>query len=284
MTLPHLIHPAPGAREQVIVTPPSAGWRDLSFQVLALKAGETWTQVTGGSEVALVPLQGRATVSVAAQTFTLERQDVFAGKPQVLYAPPGSRLTLQAETELELAAGSAPAEGRYPVRLFRPDEMKTEMRGGGKARRQVNHILAAPLPAERLILFEVYVPGGSWAGWPPHCHDRYGGSPYLEEIYYFRFSPANGFGIHRNYRRDTDFDEAWAVRHRDTVLVTQGFHPTTAAPGSNMYFLNYLAGDLEDAARRTPPLDDADFAWMKQDWDGQPLQLPLDDHVPERPG
>ena len=36
--------------------------------------------------------------------------------------------------------------------------MKQEVRGGGVAVRQVNHILAHPLPAERLILFEVYVP------------------------------------------------------------------------------------------------------------------------------
>ena len=42
--------------------------------------------------------------------------------------------------------------------------MKKEFRDGGAARRQVNHVLAAPLPAERLILFEVYVPGGAWFG------------------------------------------------------------------------------------------------------------------------
>ena len=43
-----------------------------------------------------------------------------------------------------------------------------------------------PLPAEHLILYEVYVPRGTWAGWPPHRHDGVQGSPYLEEVYYFR--------------------------------------------------------------------------------------------------
>ena len=141
--------------------------------------------------------------------------------------------------------------------------------------RQVNHILAAPLPAERLILFEVYVPGGAWSGWPPHCHDGYAGSPYLEEVYYYRFTPDYGFGIHRNYRKDEAFNEVFSVRHGDAVMVTKGFHPTTASPGSNMYFLNYLAGDLLDEARATPPVDDTDFAWMKQDWDGKRLALPV---------
>ena len=43
-----------------------------------------------------------------------------------------------------------------------------------------------------------------------------------------------------------------------------------------MYFLNYLAGDLLDESRATPPLDDVDFAWMKQDWDGKRMRLPIE--------
>ena len=34
--------------------------------------------------------------------------------------------------------------------------------------------------------------GGSWSGYPPHCHDGKFGSPYLEETYYYRISPDNG--------------------------------------------------------------------------------------------
>jgi 5-deoxy-glucuronate isomerase len=271
----HFIPGERGGSTLVEVTPAAAGWRYLDFRVVALRAGERWTHATGEREVALVPLRGLAQVSVAAQRFTLGRETVFTGKAPVLYAPPGHEMEIESEPGFEFALGGAPAEGRYPVRLFRPDEMKEELRGGGPARRQVNHILAAPLPAERLILFEVYVPGGAWSGWPPHCHDGYGGSPYLEEVYHYRFTPEHGFGVHRNYRRDTAFDEIFAVRDGDTVLVTQGFHPTAAAPGSNMYFLNYLAGDVVDEVRGTPPLDDTDFAWMKQDWEGGRLALPL---------
>jgi 5-deoxy-glucuronate isomerase len=272
----HLLHSTAGSTVALEVSPEGAGWRFLDFRVIALTAGQDFAHATGGREVAVVPLQGRGTVTVAGQAFSLERAHVFAGRPHVVYVPPGHNLHVQAEADFEFALGGAPAEGRYPLRLFMPEEMKVEMRGGGPALRQVNHILAAPLPAERLILFEVYVPGGAWSGWPPHCHDGFGGSPYLEEVYYYRFSPRYGFGFHRNYRRDTPFDEVWAVRHGDAVLVTQGFHPTTAAPGCNMYFLNYLAGDLLDEARATPPLDDADFAWMRRDWEGGRLSLPIE--------
>jgi 5-deoxy-glucuronate isomerase len=256
------------------VTPETAGWRYLSFRVLDLAAGAGFEFTTAGAEVALVPLAGAGKVHVAERTFELARESVFTAMPQVLYAPPGHDIRVEAGGGFEFALGGAPAEGRYPVRLFEPHEMKQEIRGGGAARRQVNHILNHPLPAERLILFDVYVPGGMWSGYPPHCHDGYMGSPYLEEVYYYRIEPSAGYAIHRNYRKDLDFDELFTVRDRDAVLVTQGFHPVAAPPGSNVYFLNYLAGDLEDGARGTPPYDDPDWAWIKDDWEARALDLP----------
>ena len=272
----HHLHPNPNSQMSLSVTPASAGWRYLSFNMLQLPAGNSHVHLTENTEVAIVPVSGEGHIVVGDQYFDLERESVFYGKPHVLYVPPGEKIEIEAKNNFEFALGGAPAEGKYPVCLFHPEEMKSEMRGGGTALRQVNHILAAPLPAERLILFEVYVPGGSWSGWPPHCHDGYNGSPYLEEVYYYRFTPEYGFGIHRNYRKDEDFNEVFSVTHGDTVLVTRGFHPTTASPGSNMYFLNYLAGDLLEEARATPPLNDSDFAWMKQDWDGKRMSLPVE--------
>lgn len=272
----HHFHPDLNAQTALSVTPASAGWRNLSFNALKLQTDEVYIHHTEGTEVAIVPLSGEGYVTVGAQTFLLQRESVFNGKPHVLYVPPRHEIKVEANLNFEFALGGAPADGKYPLRLFAPDEMKSEMRGGGSALRQVNHILAAPLPAERLILFEVYVPGGSWSGWPPHCHDGYNGSPYLEEVYYYRFNPIYGFGVHRNYRKDEDFNEIFSVKHGDAVMVTKGFHPTAAAPGSNMYFLNYLAGDLLDEARATPPLDDSDFSWMKQDWDGKRISLPIE--------
>ncbi|MFQ5398529.1 MAG: 5-deoxy-glucuronate isomerase [Anaerolineae bacterium] len=271
----HLIKPDHTSNVVMNVTPESAGWQYLSFKVASLKAGETYRQETGGNEVALVPLSGTADLSVDNQTFPVSRKGYFQEPPHILYAPPGKTVAVQATADFEFAIGGAPAEGRYPVRLFRPEEMKQEVRGGGAATRQVNHVLAHPLPAERLILFEVYVPGGMYSGWPPHCHDGYAGSPYLEEVYYYRIQPETGYCIHRNYRRDNDFDELFTVRDGDLVLVTQGFHPVAVPPGSQVYFLNYLAGELQDEARGTPPYDDPDWGWMKVDYEGNKLDLPV---------
>ena len=259
------------------VKPASAGWEYLSFRVIRLRGAEVYRHRTKGEELALVPLQGRGRVQCAIGDISLARAGVFQEKPTVLYLPPGHEFSARAEDghEFEFAIGSAPAEGKYPPRLFGPDEIRAEVRGGGAARRQVHHTLAHPMPAERLILYEVYVPGGAWSGYPPHCHDGYGGSAHLDETYYFRTDPGEGVALHRNYRRDNDFEEIFAVRDRDLVLVTQGFHSTSAAPGSNLYFLNYLAGELLDEARAQPPYDDPDYAWLKDNYTGNLMRLPL---------
>ena len=257
------------------VTPESANWSYLSFRIVQIRTEEVYLHRTRDTELALVPLAGTGTVQTVEGDFPLSRAGVFEEKSSVLYIPPGHEFGVTTEGSFEYAVGAAPAEGKYPLRLFTPNEIKSEVRGGGAARRQVHHTLAHPMPAERLILYEVYVPGGAWSGYPPHCHDGYGGSAHLDETYYFRTDPTNGVALHRNYRRDNDFEEIFAVRDRDLVLVTQGFHSTSAAPGSNLYFLNYLAGELVNDDRKTPPYDDPDYAWLKDDYTANLMRLPL---------
>lgn len=271
----HLIKPNYNNTKVMEVTPASAGWDYLTFRVIKLQPGETYREASGGNELALVPLEGSGTLAVEGQQWTVSRESVFTQMPHVLYVPPGQEVTVEATTSFEFAVGGAPAAGKYPTRLFTPEEQKVEVRGGGPATREVHHTLAWPLPAERLILFEVYVPGGTWSGWPPHCHDRYAGSPYLEETYYYRIQPEDGVAFHRNYRIDTDFDEIIPAGHGDCVLVTEGFHPVAANPGSNVYFLNYLAGELQNEERDYRPFEDPSTTWIKDNWEKNKMTLPI---------
>lgn len=270
----HHLSSRPGSGAILEVAPRNAGWRTLDFAIVALDAGGVWMGDTGNREVAIVPQHGEFTADIDGQVFRMCRSGVFLEMAAVLYLPPGTVFRVDAGTPSEFAIGGAPADGIYPIRLIRPDEIKTEVRGGGGAQRQVNHILAHPLPAERLILYEVYVPRGMWSGWPPHCHDGYEGSPYLEETYYFRFDPPDGWGMHRNYRLDSDFDETFAVADRDVVMVTQGFHSSAACPGSHMYFLNYLAGDPTGDQRAIPPFFQPEYRWIDGNWDLDAMELP----------
>lgn len=270
-------HLKPQLHQQVCieVTPQSAGWEYLGFSTVQLKQGESFTFQREGREAAMVPFSGKVKVTTSQQEWMVQRDSVFTQKPHVLYLSPGDKLEVKALEACEFAIGSAPAEGRYPTRLFSPEEQKVEVRGSLPALREVHHTLAWPLPAERLILFEVYVPGGNWSGWPPHCHDRYMGSPYLEEVYYYKLNPTDGVAFHRNYRLDTEYDEILAAKDGDCILVREGFHPVAAVPGTQVYFLNYLAGELEDDARNYTPYEDPSTTWIKADWEANKLQLPI---------
>ncbi|MGI9645515.1 MAG: 5-deoxy-glucuronate isomerase [Ilumatobacteraceae bacterium] len=257
------------------VTPDDAGWDYLSFAVVELGAGDEHHELLDDQETAIVPLSGAGTVRAGGQEFEIGRTSVFEQMPHVVYVPPGTAIQVDTADRFEFAIGSAPAEGKYPVRCFAPGEMKSELRGGGAAYRQVNHVLAPPLPAERLILYEVYVPRGSWSGWAPHCHDGRDGSPYLEETYYFRLDPDDGFAIHRNWRHEEHFDEQFVAHDGETVLVTKGYHSSVACPSSHMFFLNYLAGELVDEERRTPPCFHDAYTWIQDDWDHRAWDLPV---------
>ncbi len=270
----HLLRPNPEGTVRLEVTPASAGWQYLSFSVVELAAGQSHSSLLVDQETAIVPLEGSGVVKLGDREVELSRSSVFEQMPRVAYAPPGTPIEVTTDSRFEFAIGSAPAEGLYPARVFEPAEMKSEVRGGGAALRQVNHVLAPPLEAERLILYEVYVPRGSWSGWPPHCHDGFDGSPYLEETYYFRHDPADGFCMHRNWRVDEPFDETLLAGDRDVALVTKGYHSTSASPGSHMFFLNYLAGELVDGARVTPPCFHEAYTWIEDDWDALGWDLP----------
>lgn len=268
-------HLRPKAGRGVGVTPQTAGWRYLSFGAVTLGAGETFRGDCGGSEVALVPQSGALRLEAGGQTFELRRESVFAELPQVVYLPPGTVWTATALEDASFAHGGAPAEGRLPLRLFRPDEMRVELRGGANATRQVSHILGPDLPAERLLLYEVYTPSGNWSGWPPHRHDGRLGSLYIEETYHYRISPPEGWAVHRNYSPEDGLDELLLAQDGDLILSPRGYHPVAAAPGSNVYYLNFMAGEATGEQRRTPPVDEARWAWMRQDWDGRAMRLPF---------
>src|SRR5206468_1799298 len=114
-----LVKPAlPAAGGQVHrITPESAGWRYVGFEVFDLLAGQGLVRESSDREQCLVLLSGRASVSVDGRDFGAigGRRSPFDGKPFAVYAPPRSRLTVAAEANCELAVGSAPAEGRAPL-------------------------------------------------------------------------------------------------------------------------------------------------------------------------
>jgi 5-deoxy-glucuronate isomerase len=163
-----------------------------------------------------------------------------------------------------VARAGAKAERGAEPRLITPEEIGEEVRGEANAQRFVRHVLEADRPAEHLFLVEVITPNGNWSSYPPHKHDQ--NAPpqetYLEETYYHRIRPSQGFGFQRVYTRDREMDEAVVIEDGTLVMVPKGYHPAVIAPGYDLYYLNVMAGPVREWRFN----DDPDHKWVAESW------------------
>jgi 5-deoxy-glucuronate isomerase len=251
------------------------GFEFLAFENRRLAAGETFRGETGHYELGIVLLGGVCSVNSSSGTFPSfgKRLNVFSGLPYTLYLPISTEFELTAETDCDLAFCYCRAEEHYPGKLISPDEVTVEIRGGGNATRQINHMIRPNFAAHRLLVCEVYTPSGNWSSYPPHKHDVHNppGEVDLEEIYYYRIDRPEGYAIQRVYTTDRRLDVTLTVRNGELVLIPEGYHPVVAAHGYNVYYLNALAG----SARSMAASDDPDYAWVRAKWTSQDPRLPL---------
>jgi 5-deoxy-glucuronate isomerase len=228
------------------VTPESAGWKYVGFEVHRRSAGQLLEWRAKDRETCLVLLSGKATATIEGRP-PVEiggRKNVFEGAGWSVYLPAGAGCILKALTDIEVGVCSAPGGQRFPARIIPPEEVGYEERGQGSNRRLVYNILPDNAPAESLLVVEVITPGGNWSSYPPHKHDRDAlpEESYLEETYYHRLNPPQGFAFQRVYTDDRSIDETMAVEDGDCVIVPRGYHPVGAPHGYDLYYLNVMAG------------------------------------------
>jgi len=240
---------ARAGRDIVNVTPQSAGWEHVGFRAIRLVGGEIESITTGGRELCLVVLTGSVDVTIDGQTWPGlgTRDSVFdAASPAAVYVPAGRTVDVLCVRNAELALCSAPADAvPREVRVLNPDTMRRSTRGKGSNTRYVCDILPHDDPtAAHLLVVEVLTPAGHSSSYPPHKHDAE--TPpletRLEETYYHRLNPPQGFAFQRVYTDERDLDEACAVEDHDVVMVPRGYHPVVAPHGYDLYYLNVMAG------------------------------------------
>lgn len=232
------------------ITPETAGWKYVGFKVISLEMGQIFENKTlDNNEICVVLLTGRANVQTDEQIWENigERMDVFEKiPPYSIYVPTNNSIKVEALTDLELAVCMAPGKGSYKARLIPPSEVGIEIRGTGNMERRIHNILPEQEPADSLLVVEVFTPEGNWSSYPPHKHDENNlpEESYLEETYYHRVHPKHGFAIQRVYTEDRSLDETMVVKNGDAVLVPKGYHPVSAPPGYEVYYLNVMAGPI----------------------------------------
>jgi 5-deoxy-glucuronate isomerase len=243
----HAAARAAGDGSIVNVTPRTAGWGHVGFEVLALSDGQRVRREPSQRELCIVVVSGSCDVrSEHGEWLGLGgRESPFAGPPDAAYLPPPAAFELTARSaEAEIGLCFAPAVRGTAARVLPAGDIVEEIRGYGAQQRTVRPILMATEPAEGLLVCEVITPGGNWSSYPPHKHDvdAMPRESLLEETYYHRISPDHGFALQRVYSADGELDETMSLRDRDTVLVPRGYHTVSAPPGYDLYYLNVMAG------------------------------------------
>jgi len=235
-------------RDILRITPKSAGWHYVGFSAHRLAQGESMTIDAPGDELCIVVLGGTVTVKQRdgmRWSRIGERRDVFDdAAPYAVYLPEGRHVEFIAHTPAEIGVANAPGPATAPARLIEPSHMKRFARGTGLNERFVCDILPETQPAAHLLVVEVRTPSGHSSSYPPHKHDTddLPRESALEETYYHRLRPAQGFAFQRVYTDDRSLDESLAVEDHDAVMVPRGYHPVVVPYGYESYYLNVMAG------------------------------------------
>ena len=218
----------------------------LELDIIAINPLEKHQEKLENKEGILTVLSGRGRVEIsglAAETLG-SRRDVFSGKPEGAYLGSGTFFSVTAETALEAAIFRSPVAQVLPSYFIKEEKVRSEKRGGHNFSRFVNDVVGLKSTAARLIVGETIGKTGNWSSYPPHKHDRdrMPEESLLEEVYFFRFLPENGFGLMRIYTEDGSIDQPIVIRHNDLVSIPKGYHPVAAAAGYEVYYLWALAG------------------------------------------
>ncbi len=231
----------------------------LDFQLLNLGDGETFESESGSRELLAVLLGGRATFTVGDQLFERlgERANVFAGKPYSVYIPCQTGYTITGYGGVEIGLISAPSDLLSAPFVIPPETVTGITRGAANFKSEVNTILTLKgqpeLPACRLIVGESFVPSGNWGTYPPHRHEKddLPREAALEEMYFFKVNPPDGFGLTRQY--NDEMDSAYVVRDNTILMAPNGYHTVVSAPGYTTYYLWFLAGSQRTMASAEDP-------------------------------
>lgn len=230
------------------VTPESANWQYVGFEVYSLADGQSYSLPVNAREHCLVLLSGKVDVAVGElQAENIgERLSVAEHvKPWSIYAPAGQSGSVTARGEVQLAVCSAPGGGAHTARIIGGDDVGYSVRGSGTNTRYIYDILPDSVDwAESLLVVEVRTPSGNWSSYPPHRHDEddMPRQSLLEETYYHRIFPEQGFAFQRVFTDDGALDETMAISSGDVVLVPKGYHPYGVPHGYEGYYLNVMAG------------------------------------------
>lgn len=266
-----------------------AAWPLLNMVALRLDKGGQFEIEIADYEYLAVILGGRCHIRTSRGDFldVGRRPDVFRGLPYAIYLPRQTEFAIEALSDgLEVASCWAPTTIDRPVTLVTPQQVQTQVQGGGRTAYQ-RTLLAPPLfQSHHILAFEMYIPGGNWAPYPPHKHEGEQRGPDgslqeadLDALYFYKFDHPESRAMQRISSVDGLIDIALTPGMHDIVIHAGGYTTIASPPESAVYTLCFMAGSSTQFAAREDPR----LSWMHDIPTGVDPRLPLVDRGMEPP-
>ena len=256
-----------------LASPDSGSAVFLSLLSLSFEGPGSESLTTQGREHVVNVLAGRCSIRIEVPggnivTFDSvgNREDIFGGKPEMVYVPVDCRYEVTClQAPFEAAIYTAPTDESRPAVHVKPDGVHTIDSGKLDWRRQVHIAMGDAGPAACMMLGESESSRGNWSSFPPHRHadDNPPHETSLEEVYYFKFQPDTGFIIGGIYDDPSKKEEARLkiFRHGQVFDVPGGYHFLAPCPGHRVRYAWALGGDRKIFGAWK---DDSELAWLHE--------------------
>ena len=227
----------------------------MDFGILKLSPGLAFVDDCPLERI-FVLLYGKIEVAYSDRNETANRESYLDDNLWCLNVPSGVSVRIVGLNEdSEVAVIRTENKRMFDPTIRCNEAIVKEIRGEGSMNGAGTRIVRTAqdirLAPESNIMFgeDVHYPG-KWAGFPSHYHEQ-------PEIYYYKLSPENGFGLMKLG------DEAVLLEHNDTVKIAPNLvHPQVAAPGYAMYFL-WIIRNL-DGNPYVKPTFEPEHLWVER--------------------
>jgi 5-deoxy-glucuronate isomerase len=206
------------------------------------------------AEVFIMVLSGslEITVEETQEVLLFQRNSVFDDLPCGLYLPPEKKVFIQAQTVPTEAAFCFSSElylsknetKQLSIKKITAADILRNEAGKNQYKRTVTTVCGAKNDTYSLIVGETLSEGGMWSSYPPHRHDKNDlpRENKLKEIYYYRINPPQGIAFQGLYSDVSGSESAYLVKDGDAIFISNGYHPVSAAPDYQLYYLWILCG------------------------------------------
>ncbi|MCK9266479.1 5-deoxy-glucuronate isomerase [bacterium] len=239
---------------QKIITNENSDLKLINLSFIKNIKDQNYNGTTNGEETVLILIEGSIILHLEGKLFAkISRENVFSQPPSAIYLPPYLKYSINFLDKTEICLASCVAKGIGQPKLIQSKNMVYSRVGKDGYSRNLVQIVDESFRSEKLIIGETIGDPGSWVSFPPHKHDT--NNPpeevAMEEVYYFKFSPKNGFGTIRIF--DDLEDNVFVIRDNEIITIPKGYHPISVVPGHQIYYLWVMAGDTRKMASTVHP-------------------------------